>query len=221
MKMPFSDQEKALKAFKPGGGSAAPPMLDQYGGGTSSGGSGYGSSSGQGYGENSGGTEIPVPCPVSDGQAVAAARVPKARSPTPQEISQWMLENYERLPDYQMLRGGGDKPFKLGDTVLWKGNDNRATTKIDHFRGVVSEIDITDEGVVLYVKGPVTPDTAGWIPMSYVQQDTAGWLEAPGGRCIRATEVENELKKQVLCPECGTWRKSQWAYESHYDGKHR
>ena len=64
-------------------------MLD-HGYGSSSGGSGYGSSSGgfKGYGKRNYGTELPVPGPVSDGQAVAAARVPKARSPTPHEISQ-------------------------------------------------------------------------------------------------------------------------------------
>jgi hypothetical protein len=57
------------------GGSAAPPNACGF----------------KGYGKGNYGTEVPVPCLVdSDGQAVAAARVPEARSPTPQEISQWM-----------------------------------------------------------------------------------------------------------------------------------
>ena len=143
-----------------------------------------------------------MPGPVSDGQAVAAARVPKARSPTPQEISQWMLEDFEQLPDYQMLCGGGDKPGAVGDVVLWRGfkGNNPASTKVEHFRGVVNDIDRTDEGVFLYA--------------SYVEQTPpVGWLVANGGRCYRATEVESNFKNMVLCPECAIWKKDLWAYE--------
>ena len=104
----------------------------------------------QGYGKGNYGTAIPAPGPVSDGQAVAAACVPKARSPTPQEISVWMSANFERL-----VPGGGDKPFAKGDAVLWRGlkKHNSASTKVEYYRGVVvNDIDRTDIdlGVFLY-----------------------------------------------------------------------
>jgi hypothetical protein len=156
----------------------APGTPPRYG--TSSGGPGYGSSSGQGYGDgehrgygygsSSGqgygdggkghkgygtgnyGTEIPVPCPIGERQAVKAAHIiPKARSATEHEIQQWMVDNFEVLPDFQGLRGGGDTPYELGDVVLWKGfkNNNKNSLAIEYFRGVINEIDMTPIGTFL------------------------------------------------------------------------
>ena len=125
-----------------------------------------------------------------------------------------MLEDFEQLPDYQMLCGGGDKPVAVGDVVLWRGfkGNNPASTKVEHFRGVVNDIDRTDEGVFLYANRTAVQQNYR-IHMSYVEQDTTGWLAANGGRCYRATEVESNFKNTVPCPECAIWKKDLWAYE--------
>jgi hypothetical protein len=196
---------------------------------TSSGGSGYGSSSkkaerdallwrctGNALGLDS--RDAPVPCPVHDGQAVAAAHIPKARSATPQEIQQWMVDDFEVLPNFQTLRGGSDKPFKVGDVVLWRNTSG--VPKLTALRGVVEAVHFTDnEGVVLYVIETAMQQNHR-IPVCYVEQDTTGWLAGRGGRCYRAIAVMAYFKEQVLCPECAKWQISQWAYEAHYPAKH-
>ena len=59
------------------------------------------------------------------------------------------------------------------------------------------------------------------VHISYIEIPKEEWVVADGGRCYKAKAVREHLQKQVQCPDCKKWLRTEESYQQHWDSCHK